>query len=372
MIGKAQAQQIDSLAADWSLVAELPATENNELSKGYAGAVTGCFQNLLFVAGGANFPKGMPWEGGKKRYYNSGVIYRINNQGLQLQPHRFQLPNNLAYPAVCSSNKGIFFAGGENENGPSNQAWLMNWDADLEKVNFIRLPDLPFALANAAATYAGHKIFMAGGETATEALTQFICLDLKNVGKGWQVLASVPHPVSHAVLVNMCVSNSRKIYLAGGRKKNSNGISEFYQNVYKYQVDKNTWEEVAPLPYPLAAGTGAVLGKHQILLFGGDKGIRFHETELLISAIQKETDETKKQALIQEKNKLQVTHPGFSNELLMYQPKTDRWQAVGHIPFTTPVTTTAVKYKNKYFLPSGEIKAGVRTPHILMFKILKP
>ena len=90
---------------------------------------------------------------------------------------------------------------------------------------------------------------------------------------------------------------------------------------------------------------------------------------MLIAAINNEKDESKKQELILQKNKLQLAHPGFSNEVLLYNIKTNIWKAIDTIPFATPVTTTAVKWKSSFFIPSGEIKAGVRSPNILSVKI---
>jgi N-acetylneuraminic acid mutarotase len=57
--------------------------------------------------------------------------------------------------------------------------------------------------------------------------------------------------------------------------------------------------------------------------------------------------------------------------VLLYNTLTDSWKTIGNIPFDTPVTTTAVKWGNDVIIPSGEIKAGVRSPNILSVKILQ-
>jgi len=59
----------------------------------------------------------------------------------------------------------------------------------------------------------------------------------------------------------------------------------------------------------------------------------------------------------------------FSKEILLYNTVKDEWAAVGTVPFETPVTTTAVQYRDQVLIPSGEIKAGVRTPRILAAKL---
>ena len=147
-------------------------------------------------------------------------------------------------------------------------------------------------------------------------------------------------------------------------------MSDLYTDVLEYDIATNTWRAKAALPYPLSAGTGLFFDNENLLMFGGDRGTVFHVVELLLAAIGQETDPVKKQTLIKKKNKLQSAHPGFSKELLQYNIITDRWKRIGTIPFAVPVTTTAVKNKNIVYLPSGEIKAGVRSPNILSVTFL--
>ena len=88
-------------------------------------------------------------------------------------------------------------------------------------------------------------------------------------------------------------------------------------------------------------------------------------------AISNEKDEIKKQELIEKKNKLQVAHPGFKHDVMLYNTLTNEWKQISDIPFDVPATTTAVLWNNCVFIPSGEIKAGVRTAQILVGKFSK-
>mgnify|MGYP003513230938 FL=1 len=360
------AQKISNINLKWKIAAEFPADSGEQHSLGFAGPVTGVYNNILFIAGGANFPTGMPWQGGKKKYYNKVFVYtRTQNK---IVPHKksFTLPTNIAYPATCNTPLGVFYAGGENENGISNKAWLMTWDNKTRQPLFKVLPNLIVPLSNAAATLVGNTVYIAGGETSSSASSQLIALDLNNTTAGWKQVSTLPKLISHTLFL----ATKNKLYLVGGRKKTAQGISDLYSSVYEFNILTNQWKEMQPLPYVLSAGTGAV-SKNQLLVFGGDKGETFHKTEMLIAAINAEKDEAKKQELIKEKNKLQAQHPGFSNEILQYDIKTNTWKPIGKIPFATPVTTTAVKWKTCYIIPSGEIKAGVRSPNILSVKILQ-
>lgn len=364
------AQKKTGFSIKWEIAAELPADSGQQQSLGFAGPINGVHHNVLFIAGGANFPNGMPWQGGKKKYYNNIVVYILKNRKLVPLKKSFILPLHIAYSASCNTPKGVLYAGGENENGISNKVWLMQWDIKTEKFLFKELPSLPIPVSNAAATLVGHTVYIAGGETISGVSSQFLSLNLNGIAAGWKQLAEIPQPVSHTVLMASSEEGNNTIYLCGGRKKNSNSISDLYNNVFEYDVTANRWQEKASLPYALSAGTGILYDANHIILFGGDKGVVFHKTETLIAAINAEKDKEKKQELIIKKNKLQLEHPGFSNEVLLYNIKTNGWNVIGTIPFATPVTTTAVKTKFCFFIPSGEIKAGIRSPNILSVKIL--
>ena len=72
-----------------------------------------------------------------------------------------------------------------------------------------------------------------------------------------------------------------KIYLCGGRKKNSNGISTLYANVFVYDIATNNWVEKKALPYALSAGTGIMDDAKNMLLFGGRKRYRCYRATTL-------------------------------------------------------------------------------------------
>jgi N-acetylneuraminate epimerase len=357
-----QAQKKQELAMQWNIAAELPADANEAKALGVAGAVVGVHKHKLIVAGGANFPDAMPWLGGKKKYSDVLYVYAKNENRISLQ-QRAKLPFTIAYAASCTTAKGIVVAGGENENGISNKTFLLQLANNASVFSIRNLPDLPFAVTNASITVKGQNVFLAGGEMANGVSDHLLVLDLNNLNTGWKQLSITVKPVSHAVLL----INEQILYLIGGRKRNSNGISTLYNTVFAFDLLTNQWTEKKSLPYALSAGTGAVY-KNQLLVFGGDKGETFHRTEELIAAINTATDETTKKKLTDEKTVLQSVHPGFSKEILSYDIINDSWDVIGNIPYATPVTTTAVTWNNCFFIPSGEIKAGVRSPYILSAK----
>ncbi|MBS1757483.1 MAG: hypothetical protein JSU03_09410 [Bacteroidetes bacterium] len=349
----------------WKIAAEMESSKGSKKALGYAGPVTGISHNALLVGGGSNFPDSMPWQGGKKKYYNE--LYVFIKKKSQLVPFKksFNLSETIAYPANCTTSQGVLYAGGENENGITNNVWLLQWDEAAKNVNIKHLPSLPIAITNAAATVIGNIVYVAGGETTAAASNRFYCLDLADLQHGWQTLPDIPIPVSHAVLAAQSNGHYTNIYLLGGRKKNANGISDIYKSVYEFDLKKQEWLQKESLPYDLCAGTGSAEGAHDIYLYGGDRATTFHKVETTIAAINAEKDETKKQELILQKIALLSTHPGFSKEVLKYNTVKNNWVSAGQIPFDVPATTTAVKCGKNVFIAGGEIRAGVRTPQIL-------
>lgn len=362
--------QVKAGKIKWTVAATLPDASPTEKSLGVAGPVAGISNDVLIVAGGANFPDGMPWNGAKKIYQDEIYVFhkkkgRISKGKVSMQ----RLPQPIAYCASVSTGNGIIYLGGENENGISDKVVWMQYNAKDDTIHFTSLPSLPLPLTNAAAALVNNKIFIAGGDKKDGTSSQFFSLDLSLPHATWQTLATIPVTISFAVMAVQSNGENECIYLSGGRSKTQSGISTIYNSVYAYNLKSNQWLEKAPLPYTLSAGTGISIGSNEILLFSGDKGETFSKVEKMNLAIGKEKDEPKKQELVKEKIALLNAHSGFTKEVLLYNTVLDKWESAGSIPFDAPVTTTALKWGDCIIIPSGEIRAGVRTPQILSGKL---
>lgn len=349
----------------WMLAGTMPAAQGQTRALGPGGPITGISNGVLLVAGGSNFPDAMPWLGGKKKYYSEGFVFRRDKNDSLVPFQSFRLPFSLAYAACCSTPGGVVVAGGENESGLSNKTFLLQWDEARQTVNILALPDLPFSLTNAAAAFHQQKVYLAGGERMNEVSDSFFFLDVSSGKKAWQALPPLPKRLSHAVMAVQGRGKAGCVYVLGGRKKNAGTTSDLYASVLQFDLHKNQWSEKTSLPNTLSAGTGVSLGSQFIVLLGGDRGETFHNTEKLIEAVSKETSEEKRRVLNEEKAKVQAGHPGFSKQVLLYDTKNDLWKVIGIMPFDAPVTTTAIVWANKVFIPGGEVRAGVRTPGIL-------
>lgn len=362
----AQKSKVKSI--EWDIAGVLPSTNGKFL--GFAGTVVGVNNHVLIIGGGSNFPDISPWLGGKKKYYDDLYVFKKDKNDSLILFKSFRLPFALAYAANVSTAKGIVVAGGENKNGISKKVLLIQWNEAAQNIRIRNLPDLPFAVTNASVVVHDDKVYLAGGEMVNGVSDHFLFLNLNDMKAGWKKFSSLPKPISHSVMV---IQSNRKhdcIYIIGGRKKNENSTSDLYSSTLQFDLKTNEWKEKRSLPYTLSAGTGIAVGSNSILLFGGDNGATFHKTEELIVAINNEKNDEKKVQITAEKIKLQSTHPGFCRQVLLYDTKKDEWKAIGNISFNSPVTTTAVKWENEIFIPGGEIRAGVRTPQILLAKII--
>ena len=193
---------------------------------------------------------------------------------------------------------------------------------------------------------------------------RFLSLSLDAPEKGWQELPALPYPVSHAVLQNRIVNGKEELVLAGGRSRNGSDTSELYDKTWIYSVALKRWEQAGTLPYPVAAAQAVTLADESILLIGGDDGARFTQVEKMLGAINQENDSSRKTDLLEKKNELQRTHPGFRKELLLLKAGEREWELAGKLPFDPPVTTQLLRWQHLLILPSGEIRAGVRSSFI--------
>lgn len=352
----------DSSSLGWSVGFSLPADSAGNAHLGLAGPVVGVHEGMLFIGGGANFPSGMPWQGHKKEYDRRLFAYGQGTDEGIIPLGQWLLPDTVAYGANCNTPQGVVVAGGESQQGLSDKVVLIAWDSAAQAPLFQPLPSLPLPTANASLALLGSTLYMAGGEQPDAVSDQLHALDLGRIEAGWQALASLPYPVSHASMV----AQADGLYLIGGRKRNPGGVSDFYSGVWRYDVQQDEWRARSPLPKAISAATAVALGDDQLLFIGGDDGGTFLQVEAAIAASSQEADPGRRAAIDAQKVELLSGHPGFESTVWQYHVDDDSWKAAGDIPLTTPVTTTATWWKGRLYLPSGEVRAGMRSPDVLV------
>jgi SSS family transporter len=311
---------------------------------GVAAPFAGVTDNCLLVAGGANFPHDLPWNGGNKQWHDA--VYVLNNpNGTWLNAGT--LPHSLAYGVSVTTPDGVLCAGGSDATKHYADVFLIDWaNATL---SITSLPPLPQTCANACGALLNDTLYLAGGEAApgaTQALHTFWALDLSQPNATWQELPPWPGPARSLATAS---SQAGAFYLLGGVSLQPGPTGQpqrtYLQDAYRFDPKTSTWSAIAKLPHPVAAAPSPApaLGQSHLLLIGGDDGSHYGFQPA-------------------------AEHPGFSHSLLAYHTITDTWSPLGQTP-ATQVTVPTVSWHERIVIPSGEIQPGIRTPVIHTLQI---
>ncbi|PRZ24201.1 cyclically-permuted mutarotase family protein [Flavobacterium granuli] len=361
---------------EWKTAAQLQ-NPDGSLSIGFAGAINGISNDVLLVTGGANFPDKMPWEGGKKSYSKTiHVLQKCGDTFSWIAAVKSTLAEPIAYCGTTSTDLGVVYVGGENENGLSNKSYILKWNAATKEVETKSLPNFPLAIANIALTHIDNVVYAVGGDEATKSSDYFASLDLNEANPEWKTLPKLPLALANSVAIAQKGKNGTNIYVVGGRTKTASGISDLHNTTFVFDLKNQQWKSVAPISdgkntTNFSAGAGVAVGNHSVLIVGGDNGEIFHQIETYLSQIAQAEAPEQKTELIAKKNKLVTNHPGFYNGILLYNTLTDQWKKIGELPFLPHVTTPAVLWDKKIILSNGEIKPGIRTPDIMLGTLKK-
>ena len=367
-----KAQSFDCTHLEWSTAAEL--MNGSRASIGFAGMAAGVSNDMLLLAGGANFPEKLPFLGGKKHF--SDNIYVLEKEGNNFkwnEKNKIKLPISIAYSGYATTDRGLVIVGGDNAQGVCSKSFLLQWNKKKQMVDIKPLQDLPLALTAPAATAVKSTVYVACGDEVANSSDRFFALDLSNKNPKWTELPKAPKALANASLINI---QDKRLYLIGGRTKTSKGISDLHNSVYYFDLEKKKWIQVADIfdgdkATPFTATAAFAINNRFILLSGGDKGDVFHRIENYFYEMAHEKSDIEKQKLLAEKNELVMHHQGFSTDVLVYDTKEDKWSKIGAMPYAAQVTTGAVKWNDDLFICSGEIRPGVRSPKIIKIKVNK-
>ena len=321
----------------WSRLANLPD------SLGWAGMYAGVSHGVLLCAGGANFPNGAPWEGGKKKWYDT--IYRIETGG-KWETCAETLPVPAAYGVSVSWRNQLIVVGGSNQDGHLSIVRGYEWDG--QKIRTTPFPNLPIPLANMAGALVDDLLVVAGGSRSSNGPAERICygLDLNNRSTGWFSIDPWPGP---GRVLPVCSVYKHQFYLFSGETTGTSAAGKPFRQILQdgYRLSLSmvngkwhgSWQKLTPMPRGAsAAGTPLpVLDNGCFLLWGGVDAV----TALYTTP---------------------TTHPGIPQSALLYDPETDTWaQAPAQKTYEARVTLPVVCWNNQWLYISGEIKPGIRT-----------
>ena len=382
---------------EWKSLPDLPG------GFGVAGPFAGTHNDTLIIAGGANFPDGVPWrptaDGGTsaKVYYDTIHVVTKDGADYSIAEAKAKLPQVLGYGVSISTTDGVLCIGGEwRKDGVTHRSakvFAVSL-ADGQVVVDENYPPLPDATTAAAGALVGKTIYIAGGDSGEGATQNFWSLDLAKRDTDdfkWVELPPWDGPArTHLLASAQNDGGTDCLYIFSGRMKDTQGRWHMLSDTYKYNPKSGKWKRVNNIqtkgdaqPRCVMAGTAASVGTNSLLLFGGANGKRFITLESLsaqITAAKAAGNEQVAAALDAEKQKIQDAHDGFSRDILLYNTVTDQWQKFANfkegsrsatapgvtklVPIGSHVTTTAVQWGNSIIIPTGESSPGIRTKNI--------
>jgi len=305
---------------------------------GFAAPFAGVSGKALIVAGGANFPNGMPWEGGKKIWHDS--IFVLSDPKGKWKTG-FKLAEPKAYGISITTKDGLVCIGGGDAKKHYAEVFRLKWING--KIVQETLTPLPKAMAFGSGALLGNTIYVAGGiETpdSTRALKTFWALDISKRHAQWKELETWPGP---GRMLAVAAAQNGSFFLISGTDltADANGKPQriYLNDGYRFTLGKG-WKRIADLPRPCVAAPSPApaFGQSHFLVLGGDDGSK-----------------TGFEPINQ--------HPGFPGEILAYHTITDTWTKMAIAPVSR-VTTPAVRWQNKIVIPSGEVRPGVRSAEV--------
>lgn len=323
----------DITASDlrWSQLPALPG------HLGVAGAFAGVSDGKLIVAGGANFPGKMPWDGGQKVWHDSVLVLDQTNAHWRVAG---KLPRPLGYGVSLTTKRGVLCVGGSDATRHYADAFLLTCERD--QVAAHSLASLPVPLANAAGALVGQIAYVTGGSEQPgeqAAVNRFFALDLTAHTPAWQELPPCP---GEARILPAAGATASAFYLAGGAalRPHDGKVKRVYlRDAWKFTPRTWTWERLADLPRPsVAAPSPAPVIDSTLLLIGGDDGslAGFQPPE---------------------------RHPGFPRAVQALDLLAGTWTRFDDLP-AARATLPAVAWHGLFVLPGGEVRPGVRSPEV--------
>lgn len=328
----------------WTALPELP----NKL--GVAGPFVGVHNEALIVAGGANFPT-PAWES-QKIWTDKIWVLTQTERGLQWSSGG-ALPRPLAYGAAVSTESGVVCIGGNDSSRSYREVFRLQWDSMNRKVVRSDFPALPVPFAYGQATVIGKVIYVAGGQSGPQldsAMNQLWSLDLSLHDDPkkfrWRELPQMPAPVrAFNITTQQHNGDETCVYVVGGRYQ-MNDKAAFLNDVWEFNPKLQSWHRREDAPRSITAGTGIGFGKNLILVLSGDDGSLFTQTE-----------------------QLKDQHPGFRQEALGFNAKSNLWSSAGATP-QNQVTTIPVIWNDRIIIASGEVRPRVRTPAVWSIEVI--
>lgn len=367
----------------FSYLPDLPPNSGYSTQPGLAGPYTGMEDGVLIVAGGANFPDKLPWEGGIKAFYDDIFILKINATGeYSWEKSTDKIPFASAYGGAVETPSGLLLFGGNTSEECISKSWLIDYNPVTGNVDVNPGPELPVQLTNFAFAKVDGNVYVAGGQSELSGASGRHFFRLHITGSNptewkWETLPPWEgKPRAFAVGVGQSNGETNCFYIFSGRNIQVGQDPEILYDAHVFNPFLDQWSVISEGKYkefPVMAGTAFPLGASTIIFPSGASGELMKSQLAIENQITSEKNNKNNNTVLDSLQTVLLhhlnNHPGFGNQLMAFNTINNVIYCAGQLPKTGQVTTTAVKWRNEVFVPSGEVRPGVRTPSTLKIRI---
>ncbi len=360
----------------WEKITELPPRHGEPRNPGLAGAFAGAQGNVLIVAGGTNYPQGMPWIGGSRVISKDIYVLEQGGNGPDGRPAyrwldpRLELPEGVSHGASVSLPEGVLCVGGMSAPGVRDACFLLSWNKAAGKVESTPFPKLPKPLTGHAAVALKGVVYVLGGtnEPGGKATNAFYALDLAKRGTPeefqWKPLPAWDGPPRAFPVAAASVD---AIYLCGGRDPGR--TPDFLTDLHRFDPVKNDWSLLGEVVdrkgrtgYVMAAAAFHASPGGFVVVGGMDPDL----TRALEQNARepKDIDDAEREKRKKYGAELLEKFAGYPRSVIGYEAGAGEWSALGEFPSAVPLTNPAVTWGDRVVIPGGETGPGRRTPEI--------
>jgi N-acetylneuraminic acid mutarotase len=305
---------------------------------GVAAPFAGVTGGALIVAGGANFPGKMPWEGGTKVWHDTVWLLDQPDGTWRVVG---KLPRPLGYGISVTHGDSVVCVGGSDAERHHSESFRLTWKSG--RLDSESLPPLPITLSGASGALVKGTVYVAcGSEDPGEqsATNRVFALNLTAENRAWRELPRLP---GKPRVLAISGSHEDAFYIFGGAALEPGPTGKigrtYLRDAWMFR-ESDGWRGLADLSRPCVASPSPAPYLHgRFLLLAGDDGSRIGFEPL-------------------------DKHPGFPKGILAYDPALDRWNdKAGEVP-APRATVPCVEWNGNFVIPSGEQRPGVRSPEV--------
>ena len=300
----------------WTNIATVAAQKGYEKNIGTAGLVKGVLGNKLIFGGGANFPGGLPVDGGVKVNHKDIYLYEETSEGVTLLD-QIQFDYPLAYGPSAVYNDTLYYIATKNETSSD----LLAFTVVNNKLKVEVIETLPLTVENVIAKIHDNKLYFGIG--------------------------------------SINGSNNNELYVYGG------GSSETYSDGFKLNLATKEWTQLADVvldneEISLLGADWAPLNDHELLVIGGFNKDVWKDAVFNLTTLQGEDHAKYRNAYFRHP----VNDYKWNKKELVYNLKENRWYQLEEIPFEAPCGHALLATETNIYSIMGEIKPAERKPYI--------